>query len=207
MDVAYRNVGGALEKPILIGQPVSVLEIVHRFSQIFELCTDVSVTPSINSRKVTKAIRKYGDSSLEPDDVLLLIDNTILRSAKQGMFITEDRLFAYSEISGKYSIGLSDIETIKIEIRSPLRVKIPGITINDDYFVSLPGMGQAIEYETMRHPALLVLATFMVEAFGCELTADERESKVATKSKGPAVGKEAARPTGEKWLPGDRKSD
>ena len=172
LGVVYRNVGTALEKLILIGQPVSVLETVHMFSPIFELCTDVSVIPSINSRKVTKAIRKYGDSSLEPDDVLLLIDNTILRSAKQGMFITENRLFAYSEISGKYSIGLSDIETIKIEIRSPLRVKIPGITINGDYFVSLPGMGQSIEYETARHPALLVLATFMVQALGCELTAE-----------------------------------
>ena len=154
------------------GHPVSVLETVHMFSPIFEFCTDVSVTPSINSRKVTKAIRKYGDSSLGPDDVLLLIDNTILRSAKQGMFITEDRLFAYSEISGKYSVPLANIETIKLEIRSPLRVKLPGITVNGDYFVSLPGMGQSIEHEAGSHPALLVLATFMVQALGCELTAE-----------------------------------
>ena len=88
------------------------------------------------------------------------------------MFITANRLFAYSEISGKYSIPLSDIGTIKLEIRSPLRVKLPGITINGDYFISLPGMGQVIEYETARHPALLVLATFMVQALGCELTAE-----------------------------------
>ena len=160
------------------------------FSAIFELCTDASVTPNINGRKATKAIRKYGDSSLEPDDVLLLIDNTILRSAKQGMFITEDRLFAYSQISGKYSIGLSDIEAIKVEIRNPLRVKIPGITINGDYFVSLPGMGQAIEYESTRHPALLILATFMVQALGCKLITDEQEA-------GPAMS--------GKWLPGDSK--
>tara|TARA_B100001013_G_scaffold228048_2_gene139796 strand:- start:911 stop:1534 length:624 start_codon:yes stop_codon:yes gene_type:complete len=207
VDVAYRNVEVTLEKPIICGHLVSVLEIVHMFSPIFELCKDTSVTPKINSRNAAKAIRKYGDSHLEPDDVLLLIDNTIFRSAKQGIFITEDRLFAYSEISGKYSIELSDIETIKIEIRSPLKVKIPGITVNGEYFISLPGMGEILEYQTESYPALLVLATFMVEAFGCKLTADERESKVATKSKRPAVGKEAARPTGEKWLPGGRKSD
>jgi hypothetical protein len=88
------------------------------------------------------------------------------------MFITANRLFAYSEISGKYSIPLSDIGTIKLEIRSPLRVKLPGITINGDYFISLPGMEQVIEYETARHAALLVLATFMVQALGCELTAE-----------------------------------
>ena len=169
---------------------MSIREAVRRFSPIFELCTDVSTPSDIDHRKAAKAIAKYGDRDLDTDDVLLLIDNTILRSAKQGMFITEDRLFAYSEISGKYSIGLSDIETIKIEIRSPLRVKIPGITINDDYFVSLPGMGQAIEYETMRHPALLVLATFMVQALGCKLISDEQEDEPVMSGK---------------WLPEDSK--
>ena len=52
------------------------------------------------------------------------------------------------------------------------RVKLPGITINGGYFVSLPGMGQSIEHEAGSHPALLVLATFMVQALGCELTAE-----------------------------------
>ena len=151
---------------------MSIREAVRRFSPIFELCTDVSTPSDIDHRKAAKAIAKYGDSDLDTDDVLLLIDNTILRSAKQGMLITEDRLFAYSEISGKYSVPLADIETIKLEIRSPLRVKLPGITINGGYFVSLPGMGQSIEYETARHPAILVLATFMVQALGCELTAE-----------------------------------
>lgn len=151
---------------------MSIQEKIRWFSPIFELCTDVSVSPEINHRKAAKAISKYGDSNLDPDDVLLLIDNTILRSGKQGMFITANRLFAYSEISGKYSIPLSDIEAIKLEIRSPLRVKIPGITINGEYFISLPGMGQIIEYETARHAALFVLATFMMQALGCELTAE-----------------------------------
>ena len=149
-----------------------IREKVRNFGPIFELCTDVSTPSDIDHRKAAKAIAKYGDRGLDTDDVLLLIDNTILRSAKQGMFITDDRLFAYSEISGKYSILLADIETIKLEIRSPLRVKLPGITINGDYFVSLPGMGQVIEYETARHPALLILATFMVQALGCELTTE-----------------------------------
>ena len=151
---------------------MSIREAVRRFSPIFELCTDVSTPSDIDHRKAAKAIAKYGDRALQPDDVLMLIDNTILRSAKQGILITEDRLFAYSEISGKYSVPLADIETIKLEIRSPLRVKLPGITINGDYFVPLPGMGQVIEYETARHPALLILATFMVQALGCELTAE-----------------------------------
>ncbi len=151
---------------------MSIREKVHYFEPIFELCTDVSTPSDINHRKAAKAIAKYGDSDLDTDDVLLLIDNTIVRSAKQGMFITDDRLFAYSEISGKYSIRLTDIKTIKLEIRSPLRVKLPGITINGNYFISLPGMGQVIEYETAKHPALLFLATFMVQTLGCELTTE-----------------------------------
>ena len=149
-----------------------IREILLKFTPIFNLCTDVSTPSDIDHRKAAKAIAKYGDRGLDTDDILLLIDNTILRSAKQGMFITDDRLFAYSQISGKYTIPLSEIKTIKIEIRKPMGVKIPGITVNDDYFISLPGMGENIDYEVAKHPAILLLATFMVEAIGCELTAE-----------------------------------
>ncbi len=51
-------------------------------------------------------------------------------------------------------------------------MKLPGITINGGYFVSLPGMGQPVEHEAGSHPALLVLATFMVQAQGYELTTE-----------------------------------
>ena len=151
---------------------MSIREILLKFTPIFNLCTDVSTPSDIDHRKAAKAIAKYGERDLDTDDVLLLIDNTILRSAKQGMFITDDRLFAYSEISGKYTIPLSEIKTIKIEIRKPMGVKIPGITVNDDYFISLPGMGENIDYKVAKHPAILLLATFMVEALGCEFTAE-----------------------------------
>ena len=51
---------------------MSIQEKIRWFSPIFELCTDVSVSPEINHRKAAKAISKYGDSNLDPDDVLLL---------------------------------------------------------------------------------------------------------------------------------------
>ncbi len=151
---------------------MSIQKKLRKFTPVFELCTDVSTTPEMDHRKAAKAIAKYGDRGINPDDVLLLIDNTIFGSAKQGMFITEDQLFAYSNISGKYSISLSEIRTIKIEIRKAIGIKIPGITVNDDYFISLPGMGENIDYKVAKHPAILLLATFMVEALGCEFTAE-----------------------------------
>jgi len=162
----------ALEKPALPSTSMTIREILLNFTPIFNLCTDVSTPSDIDHRKAAKAIAKYGDRGLDTDDILLLIDNTILGSAKQGMFITDDQLFAYSEISGKYSILLSDIRTIKIEIRKPIGIKIPGITVNNGYFISLPGMAETIDYKAGKHSAILLLATFMVQVTGCDLVGE-----------------------------------
>ena len=150
---------------------------VSRFREILGICKDVSLHPDIDRKKSMNAIRKYGDPGIHPDDILLLIDNTILGSSSQGMFITEERLFAYSKISGKFSIELGEIVTIRPEVRKALAIPIVGIAINEEYFVSLPGMGELLEDETGSQYAILTLAAFFIEALQCELLLDEEPQK------------------------------
>lgn len=146
---------------------------VSRFGAILDICKDVSIHPDIDSKKSMNAIKKYGNDQTCSEDVLLLIDNTVSGNAKQGMFITETHLFAFSRISGKYSIELSAISTIRPEVRKALAIPIVGMVINDEYFASLPGMGELLEDETGSQYAILTLSAFFIEALQCKILLNE----------------------------------
>ena len=136
---------------------------------VLRLIKDVTLCPKILPKKAKNAIKKYGDRSLQPDDVLLIIDNTIFRSAKQGMFLTEDTLYAFSEYSGKFSIKLAEIKTLEPKLERPLKIPLIGMTVNDKYFISLPGLNEMVEQGEDSVPAILLLAVFFSENLSCEI--------------------------------------
>ena len=137
--------------------------------QSLRLIKDVTLWPKINPRKARNAIKKYGINSLTTENIFLIIDNTIFRSAKQGMFLTEDTLYAFSEYSGKFSIKFKDITTLKPMINNFLKIPLIGIEVNKDYFISLPGLSDDIKYLEDSLPAIILLAHFLAELFSCEL--------------------------------------
>lgn len=124
---------------------MAVKEEIQKHS-ILTLVDDITIFPKIDYKKAKKAARSYGDKGFQPTEILLLIDNTILRTAKQGMFLSEDKLYAFSSYSGKYSIALSDIKTLRPEIKSILRVPVCGIYVNENYFMSLPGLLKEVRH-------------------------------------------------------------
>ena len=134
---------------------------------------DVTLWPKISKRKAKNAIKKYGNSHIKSEDVMLIIDNTILRSSKQGMFLTNDSLFAFSEYSGKYSIKIEQILFVEPKIKSVLRTPLVGIEINKEYFMSLPGLNEMIEYDEESIPAILVLCLFLNEISPCQIVIPE----------------------------------
>ncbi len=140
---------------------------------ILRLIKDITIWPKIQDKKAKKAIKSYGNENLQPSDVFLIIDNTIFRSAKQGAFMTHDRLFGFSEYSGKFSIKLDEIKTLKPEIKRPLKIPLFGITINEDYFLSLPGLNQLITEGEESQAALVIFALFIAANWGCELIDEE----------------------------------
>ena len=156
----------------------SILECRNQLS----LIRDITILPKINSKKVKKALKSYVPGrSIESDSALLLIDNTLLRSAKQGMLITTEMLYSFSNISGKFSIQLDEIGTVSPQVRMAIGNRQLGIVVNGDNFISLPGMTEDnqsirnfIELEGVMvreelSPAILYFSIFLQKALGCEL--------------------------------------
>ena len=130
---------------------------------------DITIYPKINPKKARKAIKSYGDKNLKDEDILLLVDNTILRSSKQGMFLTENSLYAYSAFSGKFSIHLKDICKLHPLIEKRFKVQIFGFEINDSYFVSCPGLAEVITEGGISKTGLEILLLVLATILQCEI--------------------------------------
>ena len=156
---------------------------IQEVRHLLELCGDISIKPGIKPKKIKNANKSYvpGDD-IESDQVLLLIDNTVFGSGKQGMMLTDEMLFAFSNICGKYSIRLKDIESVSPQMRKSLGV-VPqiGLVLNGGYFVSLPGMVddcdklrdnigmEGILIGNELSPAIVYFSLFLQKSLGCEL--------------------------------------
>ena len=157
-------------------------DVMNEFRSKLKLIRDISIKPEIKAKKIKKALRKYcSEEKLESEEVLMLVDNTLLRSAKQGMIITSEMLYSFSEISGKFSIRLNDINSVSPQVRKVLGNAQLGIVINDKFFISLPGMTENsnfirdyIEWEGVFFrqeltSAIVYFSIFLHKILGCKL--------------------------------------
>lgn len=161
---------------------MSLYDHIHESRHLLKLCGDISIKPDIKPKKIKKAIKSYASGNIESDQVLILIDNTVFGSGKQGMMLTEEMLFAFSNISGKYSIRLKDLESVSPQLRKSLGV-VPqiGLILNSGYFLSLPGMvedcdkirdhigEEGILVGNELNPAIVYFSLFLHNTLGCEL--------------------------------------
>jgi len=167
---------------------MSLHDSILKYQNQLGLIRDITILPKINSRKVKKAIKSYVPGrNIGPESVLLLIDNTLLRSGKQGMIITPRMLYSFSNISGKFSIPLKEIESVSPQVRRALGNPQLGIVVNGEDFLSLPGMTEEshmirdfIEWEGVLiggelSPAIMYFSIFLHKALECELIL-EKES-------------------------------
>ena len=87
-----------------------------------------------------KALKAYGPPGLNAEGVFVLIDNTLLRSAKDGLMITRDSLLARSGIGGELNLRFDAIESVTVCKKSHMGVPIFGLEINEEHFAALPGL-------------------------------------------------------------------
>lgn len=95
-----------------------VLRNPPKFSRL-----SVYTNPFIPKKKLDNAIASYGDDSIYPEDVLLLVDDTLFGSAKEGFFLTRE----YFHITGGYWGHLSSIK----DIYQKVTLTVPYMIIED----------------------------------------------------------------------------
>ena len=166
---------------------MALIDFIQKSRSQLELIKDISILPNINSKKVKKAIKSYVPGrNIGSEQVLLQVDNTFFpRSGKQGMILTPEMLYSFSNISGKYSTRLTKIESVSPQVRKAMGNSQLGIVVNGENFLSLPGMTEDshlirdfIEWEGFLvgedlTPAIVYFSIFLHKSLGCELTLEK----------------------------------
>jgi hypothetical protein len=97
-------------------------------------------SPNIPQKKLDRAIRKYA-SGVKGDDVLALLDGTLLRSAEMGFLLTMEGVhyrrsgkggaFRWSEIAGSRPVGSTEID-IRVNGGGKIRISCGvGLLVRD----------------------------------------------------------------------------
>jgi len=76
--------------------------------------------PNIPSKKLKNALG-YA-SGVNPNDVLILIDDTVFGGAKDGMLVTRDALYCHEIMTPMRKICLGDIKEIGMAVKSQILV-------------------------------------------------------------------------------------
>ncbi|MGX2971998.1 hypothetical protein [Helicobacter sp. T3_23-1059] len=76
---------------------------------------EVELKPDITYQKGLNAISSYCDNSISYDDILFLLDDTMFGSAKDGIVVTRDYLFAKESYESPESIEIKNIKTLELK--------------------------------------------------------------------------------------------
>ena len=90
-----------------------IAEKVRSYSSKFPE-TGFLFTPAIPQKKVRNAIKSYAPDVSE-SEVLLLLDTTVFGSAKDGLLLTSDALYAHPFLGKATKVSFKDIDTITLE--------------------------------------------------------------------------------------------
>ncbi|HPR34506.1 MAG TPA: hypothetical protein PKY64_02440 [Anaerolineaceae bacterium] len=90
-----------------------IAEKVRSYSSIFPE-TGFLFTPAIPQKKVRNAIKSYAPDASE-SEVLLLLDTTVFGSAKDGLLLTSDALYAHPLLGKATKVFFKEIVSITLE--------------------------------------------------------------------------------------------
>src|SRR5689334_311528 len=94
-----------------------VKEIVKKYKEkIRDSC--IFFAPNIPIDKQKHALKSYADEAVF-EDILLLIDDTLFGSAKDGLLLTDQKIYTHSLLETPFNFTLSAIESVRVEEGSP----------------------------------------------------------------------------------------
>lgn len=89
-----------------------ILKILKKYTQTIN-DPNIFFQPDIPEKKMKNAIEAYA-SSVEKEDILVLIDNTVFGKADEGLLITKEMLYTRLAFENKIKIELSQIKNVSL---------------------------------------------------------------------------------------------
>jgi len=102
----------------------SVLQIVHRYSTRIRQKA-IYFSPNIPTKKLMNALNAYAFGG-QREGALVLVDNTVFGSAKDGGLLTPTMFYAHNMMEPPVSISLRDIESVAFTEGMTCRIHING---------------------------------------------------------------------------------
>jgi len=141
---------------------LTVQQVLEHYSDYLSPHGDISLLEEISQNSKLNAIRSYSISNtVVPSDILLMVDNGFGEPGDQGLILTANSLFSYSEIAGKIDLKFDEIFHISPQIRYAHGIPIVGLVFNKKKFSSLPGLHQNVEFQGEEQPILSFLGTII----------------------------------------------
>jgi hypothetical protein len=87
--------------------------------------------PNIPRKKLDNVLKSYAEG-VQPSQVLLLVDNTVFGSAKDGAVLTPNQMIAHNPMEDPVRISLKDIKRVSLA-----EGLVSNIHINDSRFLEM----------------------------------------------------------------------
>ena len=91
-----------------------LLEMISSLDGISDIVKQdyVYIHPNIPLKKLNNAIESYANSDIKPEDVMILLDDSVFGSAKDGVLLTKDFIFAKLSSNKPVFFKIDNIKTI-----------------------------------------------------------------------------------------------
>lgn len=88
----------------------SLSEKLKNISDKFD--TNIFIYPAIPEKKLKNALKSYTFGQVQPEEIVILVDDTVFGSAKDGLIITEKCVCGHTSFDKPFFINFSEIETL-----------------------------------------------------------------------------------------------
>lgn len=159
---------------------MSVKEAVIAFAN-GQIRNRIFITPDIPSKKLQNARSKFITSS---DEVIVLVDDTLFGSSKDGLAITENYIYAKQSMDAAKSMKIASVKSVTIQSN---KLNSLDVYLNGNLFVTLSTIDKLDHKfvgDVIKVAQKASQASIKPKATKKEKKSPETSSKAATKSKG-----------------------
>ena len=107
----HENIAEEMISSLIVDKKIDDDKIKEIFNKYSFDDLKVYFSPEIPEKKLKNAIEAYA-YDLEPDDVILLLDETLLGGAKEGMLVSSEAIYFHELLTKPVVVKIADIENV-----------------------------------------------------------------------------------------------